>query len=356
MDSSYLSLVKKPVRESQTYMLPQIDYAVKANQNENPRDVPQDLKQEILSAIERHPWNRYPALTAPEIRKKIADAHSLNYEQIAVGNGSNEIMLAIMQALLSEGRTMVTVEPTFSLYSHYAQILGARVQSLPLGENFQFPVHNLVAKAAQNEVALTIICSPNNPTGNTIAHEDLVKILKAANGYVLVDEAYVDFTDQQFIPLVAQYQNLILTRTFSKAFAFGLGRFGYAIGAANFIAEIYKVLLPYNLNGFSEIAAGILLENREKLQYQIDKIKNQRTFLYTELGKIDGMTVYPSEANFLLVKFENSAQSVFDAMLEEKILLRNVSHYPGLDNHLRISVGTLHENQKILETLRRCCG
>lgn len=356
MENSFLSLVKKPVQESQTYMLPQIDYAVKTNQNENPWDVPPELKREILTAIERRSWNRYPALTAPDIRKKIADAHSLHFEQIAVGNGSNEIMLAIMQALLSEGKSLVTVEPTFSLYSHYAQILGARVQSLPLGDNFRFPVDRLVQNSAQKEVSLTVLCSPNNPTGNTIVQADLIKILKSANGYVLVDEAYVDFTDQHFIPLLAQYQNLILTRTFSKAFAFGLGRFGYAIGAANFIAEIYKVLLPYNLNGFSEIAAGILLENREKLQHQIDKIKNQRTFLLTELTTIDGVTAYPSEANFLLVKFENSAQSVFDAMLEEKILLRNVSHYPGLDNHLRISVGTLQENQKILETLRRCCG
>lgn len=356
MSDSYLSLVKNPVRESHTYMLPQIDYVVKANQNENPWDVPREIKQEILSAIGSRSWNRYPALTAPNIRMKIAESHTVRYEQIAVGNGSNEIMLAIMQTLLADDRTMVTVEPTFSLYAHYAKILGADVKSLPLGEDFRFPVDSLVKNSAQKEVSLTVICSPNNPTGNTITQADLVKILQSANGYVLVDEAYVDFTDQQFIPLFAQYENLIITRTFSKAFAFGLGRFGYIIGATNFISEIYKVLLPYNLNGFSEIAAGILLKNREKLIYQIDEIKNQRAFLSTELKKIDGLTVYPSEANFLLVKFKNSAEQVFNAMLNEKILLRNVSNYPGLGNHLRISIGTHQENQKIVENLNKYCG
>lgn len=352
MDKSYLDLVKEPVRKSHVYMLPQIDYDVKANQNENPWDIPQEIKQEILQALKSQLWNRYPTLTSPVIREKIAHIHSLKYEQVAVGNGSNELMLAIIQALLSPGKTLLTVEPTFSLYSHYAKVLGAKVKSLPLGEQFSFPVKTLTEKSIESSASLVVLCSPNNPTGNTIAQDDLVQILHAANGYVLVDEAYVDFTNQKFIPLLEQYSNLIITRTFSKAYAFGFGRFGYALGAADIITEIYKVLLPYNLNGFTELAAGILLENREILQQRIDEIKSSRMWLYKKLEKIKGLQVYPSEANFLLVQLERSVDEIFNLLLQQNILVRNVSHYPGLANHIRISVGTQEENKKIVETLR----
>lgn len=352
MSNSPLSLIKQQVRDSKIYMLPDIDYQIKANQNENPWDIPGSIKQEIARALLRRNWNRYPTLTAPEIRTSIAGSLGLIMEQVAVGNGSNEIMLAVMQMLLGTGRRLVTIEPTFSLYRHYGELLDSTVTAIRLEEQFSFPVSSLVETVKKNDVTLTILCTPNNPTGNSLSEVDLQKILETSRGFVLVDEAYVDFSKQEFLPLLEEYPNLILTRTFSKAFAFGFGRFGYAIASQDFIGELYKVLLPYNLNGLSGIAAEILLKRRDVLQPMIDQIIDQREWLLKALKSISGLTVYPSDANFILVKPKKPADEIINALLKKRILVRNVSHYPGLGNHFRISVGSPEENELMVEKLK----
>ena len=352
MGSPPLSLIKKQVRESKVYMLPDIDYRVKVNQNENPRDLPESVKREVTDALLTRRWNRYPGLTSPEIRTQIGKTFDLSMEKVAVGNGSNEIMLATMQMLLGEGWRLLTIEPTFSLYRHYGELLGADVTVIPLKERFAFPVDELIEMAAGDDVPLTILCSPNNPTGNTIAQEDLKQLLSAANGYVLVDEAYVDFSDQEFFPLLGEFPNLILTRTFSKAFAFGFGRFGYVLASPEYVNELYKVLLPYNLGGLTGVAASILLEKRNQLQPLIQDLRTQRESFFRELASLRGITAFPSEANYILIRPEMSADVLFEALLDTRILVRNVSHYPGLGNHLRISVGTQKENRVIIDAMK----
>ncbi len=351
--NNYINLVKSSVASKNIYNLPKTDYNIKLDQNENPNDLPDELKSAVLKAIFDQNWNRYPELLSGNIRQKIGNWLDLPWNSIMVGNGSNEILLAIMMTLLETGKRLVTVSPTFYLYSFYGDILNAKIDVVPLMENFQFPVAELVSKVSEPDVTLTVLCSPNNPTGNGISSNDLLKILKAAHGFVLVDEAYHDFSSQDFSILLDSYPNLILTRTFSKAYGFSLGRFGYGLGASELVTEVYKVLLPYNLNGFSELAAGIFIQNSDHIKRKSSEIIRQRDWLFQQLNGISGLEVYPSEANFILIRPDCDCSFLFDQLVLNGILLRDVSFYPGLGNHLRITVGRPEENQAVLKLLRQ---
>lgn len=346
-----LSMIKQCVRNQKSYLLPQIDYLVKMNQNENPYDLPSEIKVKITDAIKGQPWNRYPELRSMNLREKLGRLLALPAENVLVGNGSNEILLAVMMTLLEPGKRMVTISPTFSLYAHYGEILGAGVTVLPLQENFQFPVRELILLSQEPDVALTVLCSPNNPTGNSIGNENLIKIVKKASGFVLVDEAYFDFCEQDFSSLLEKFPNLILTRTFSKAVAFSFGRFGYGLAAKELVREIYKVLLPYNLNGLTELAASVLMENAQFLQSSVAAMIEQRKWLFAELKKIPGIKTFPSQANFILVELGFNSRRMYDKLIDRRILVRDVSSYPGLRNHLRISVGTPEENEILLQNM-----
>lgn len=346
-----ISLVKEPVRRQKVYTLPKIDYDIKVNQNENPYDLPEAVKNDILAALGDREWNRYPRLGSEELRGQIAGGLGRTSEELMVGNGSNEVLLAVMNALLQPGRKLVTIEPTFTLYKHYGEILGAEVITVPLSSEFEFQFDFLKRAVAKLDVSLTILCSPNNPTGSVIREDELRDLLEATGGYILVDEAYIDFSEQDFLPLLGDYPNLILTRTFSKAFAFAFGRFGYGIARPGLVEEIYKVLLPYNLSGFTEVAAEVLLQQRPRMQSVVDRIIEQREWLYGELKNLLELEVYPSRANFLLIKPSCDSNWLYRQFLERKILLRDVSYYPGLGNHLRITVGTEQENRRLVRDL-----
>ena len=183
--SQAFNMIKKSVTNKKIYQLPEVDYRIKLDQNENPYDLPEVIKSKILQEIGKQNWNRYPELGSSRLRKKIGESLEINSNSVMVGNGSNEIMLAIMATLLEPGKKMLTISPTFSLYSHYGQILGAEVETIPLQKDFQFPIEELVLKSSEKNIALTILCSPNNPTGNCIAKENLIKVLESSNGFVL---------------------------------------------------------------------------------------------------------------------------------------------------------------------------
>ena len=345
MSDTPLQYVKGTVREKKVYTLPKIDYEIKANQNENPYDLPEKVKNDILEEIRDREWNRYPRLGSGDLRSKLASWLSVDTGQVLVGNGSNEILLAIMNALLEPGKTLATIEPTFSLYKHYGEILGASVKTVPLGEKFRYDIPALKQVMNDPAVALTILCSPNNPTGSILGQEALEELLEAARGFVVMDEAYFNFCEQDFLPLLKQYPNLVINRTYSKAFAFAFGRFGYGIAAREFAEEIHKVLLPYNLSGFTETAAAALIDHADDLQPKIEEITRERDRFIQEMKKIRGLRVLNSHANFFLIKPKIGSERLYRELLDRKIVIRDVSYYPGLKNHLRVTVGTREENE-----------
>jgi len=356
MGQTYMQFIKQTVRDKKIYTLPDIDYDIKVNQNENPYDLPVEVKDAILREFRSREWNRYPRLGSGHLRETIAEYLDISADRVMVGNGSNEILLAVMNAVLEPGKSLLIAEPTFSLYRHYCEINRADIESVRLDDEFSFPVDSMLERFNGKDIALTVLCSPNNPTGSTISESDLRKILSATQGLVVIDEAYIDFCAQDFLPLTEEYENLVLTRTFSKAFAFAFGRFGYGIAAPEVVREIYKVLLPYNLNGFSEVAAAELLKHRSALQQLIGEIIRERDSIIEKLSGLEGLNVYPSSANFFLMKPDMPSEKLYEQLIGKKILVRDVSHYPGLENFLRMNVGTPRENARLVDAITEIIG
>jgi len=232
-----------------------------------------------------------------------------------------------------------------------ATVLGAEVIEVYLKEDYTFDVEAL--REAARDADVLIVCSPNNPTGCVLSNEDLRSILEVTDALVMVDEAYHEFWGETCMGMMPEYRNLIVLRTFSKAFGLAGLRVGCLAAHPEVAAEISKGKLPYNLNFFSQAAAMAALENTQVLQEQAEYIKAQRERVYRRMQEIDGVTVYPSCANFLLFETERSPGEMFEGLLAHGVLIRDVSRYPMLSKALRVSIGTAEENERFLEGLER---
>ncbi len=281
---------------------PQKEFRVKLNQNESPFDVPQFLKDEVAETIKTAPWNRYPVNESPELLQKLAAWHGVKSQQILLGNGSNQLFQTLLTATLEPGDKVLYTTPTFSLYHLYTDIYDGKPVEIPQPPGEDYPLERFQKAIASLNPKLTIICSPNNPTGFELQRETVEQICRATQGLVFFDEAYGEFSDWSAVSLLAKHDNILISRTFSKAFSMAGLRFGYFIGNEKVIRELRKVNLPYNVNIFTEMAALRLLQERRAMQQQVDYLKVERRRLYAELKKIRGIEVFASAANFLLVK------------------------------------------------------
>lgn len=348
--------VRQAVKDLSVYSVNQPDCQVKLNQNENPYGLPVSFQSEMAEACSRMEWNRYPEINGKSLRETIALGLGVDPDALVMGNGSNELLIAVMMTLLESGRRLVVVEPTFSLYRHLGKLTGADVVVLPFEGMFEFPEEMLVQTLADPRTSLGVLCSPNNPTGAVLSLEQVQRFLKVARGVLLIDEAYVDFSSQDFMPLLKEYPNLILTRTFSKAWAFAGIRLGYSLSSPDLAKEISKALLPFRINRLTLEAGKILLKYEAWIEDRVGEIVKERERLFGLLDEMEGITAYPSQANFILIRPELDAQSLFNKLMESSILIRDVSAYPFLDNHLRISVGTPEENNLLVEALKSILG
>lgn len=347
--------IKPNVRAMSGYRLESVSYQIKLNQNENPYDIPPELKQEILDVFKKEAWNRYPDFTGEKLREKLAAYLDVRSENVIVGNGSNEMLKLIALATLGPGKNFLLVAPTFLIYEHLGHTTGAHLIDLEFNHDWSFPVHEILNTLQTTEVPLTILCSPNSPTGTILPPEDLEKILKNSKGLVVLDEAYYEFACVPYLKLWRDHENLILVRTFSKALGIAGLRTGYLIAHPQITQELMKVKLPYNLNKFSELAAIKILEHPEIIQNAIKKILQERDRLGEALQELDGIRVYPSHANFFMMEpVKISASDLFEQLLAHGILIRDISRYhPRLKNKLRVSVGTPTENTRFLQTLKK---
>jgi histidinol-phosphate aminotransferase len=271
---------------------------------------------------------------------------------ILCGNGSNELIQASLSVTLGPGRRLAMPQPTFTLYKLMASTLQVDVHAILLDpETFAFDVDRLVETSRTADV--TVVCTPNNPTGNLLDREALVTILKNARGIVLVDEAYHEFSGQSALPLLAAHRNLVVLRTFSKAMSMAGLRFGYMMAHPEIAREVNKAKLPYNINIFTLAAAEIVIERREVLNQAIATLVKERDRVFAELQKRPAVQAFPSTANFILLRTAKPARDLFEAMYTEGVLIRDVSAYPLLDRCLRVSIGTPKENDRFLAALDR---
>jgi histidinol-phosphate aminotransferase len=236
-------------------------------------------------------------------------------------------------------------------------VLGGDVESVLLTPDLKYDSEALLNTVEARQPDVTIICSPNNPTGCVIDEAALRSILRASRGLVVVDEAYHEFAEHSVVPLLHEHENLIVLRTFSKAMAFAALRVGYLLAAPALVREIGKALLPYNLNAFSQIAAEVAMENYEReLRPLVKQIIAERDRVFAALSGMDGLNPVPSLANFLIVKSATDPKRIFTDLLKHDILIRDVTGYPMLGEYFRFSVGTPDENDRLLKAIREICG
>ena len=351
-DPSPSGAIKPEVRGLTAYTLKHFDAEVKLDQNENPYELPMDLKREVVDRVLRRPWGRYPGFVPTAVIKAISKFTGWTEEGILVGNGSNELIQASLNVTLGPGRRLVVPEPTFTLYKLMATTLQSEVNSILLdAENLTFDVEKLIEASRTADVV--VVCSPNNPTGGLLKREMLIEVLKKAAGIVLVDEAYHEFSGQTALSLLPEYRNLVVLRTFSKAMAMAGLRFGYMMAHPEIAREVYKAKLPYNVNIFTLAAAEIVIEKRAVLNSGIEALIRERERVFAELQTRQGVRAFPSSTNFILMRTAKPARELFDELYSHGVLVRDVSAYPLLERCLRVSVGTVEENNRFLAALDR---
>ncbi len=344
--------IKPEVLAQPAYEVKTTDHRIKLNQNESPWDWPRELKAEVLKRLEATAWNRYPGLIPQRLKEKLAAGLSVLPEQVVVGKGSNEVLQALAQVTLRPGDTLCTLSPTFAVYRLLGEQQQALVSTSPLNADFQVDAEDLLARS--KEARLTILCSPNSPTGSLVPTELIEQAARQAQGLVVVDEAYVDFSGISALPLLEQHPNLIVTRTFSKAFALAGFRLGYAAMHPQLAQQVQKGLLPFNIDAPSAAAAEVLLDHQDVVRERVTLIVQERDRLITRLGELPGVTVWPSRANFFLLATPLGAEKTFTRLAEAGILVRDVSGYPGCGNVVRVTVGAPEENEALYRAVRAC--
>lgn len=348
--SQTLNLLNSDVKNLQAYHLKPDAFEIKLNQNESPFDWPDSIKEDFATFCKSRPWNRYPDFIPLELKNTIATYVNTSPKNIIAGNGSNEMLLVLLLALTSNKSTVIICQPTFTVYQLLTKGLGRNLVATSLNDDLSFNTENILKASHDNPASLLILCSPNNPTGTALNEIQIRQILDNHNGFLVLDQAYVEFGGYNAIPLLDEYPNLIITRTFSKAFSGAGLRFGYMIGHEKIIEEINKIKLPYNINFFTEYLVRVMFSNSDIIGESIKRILVQKKKLIMFLNTLPIDKIYPSASNFILfrTKFKDALLSY---LKNNNILLRDVSSYPMLENCLRICVGTEEENEIVMGKL-----
>lgn len=345
--------VKPAVRQIAAYTLAARHAPVKVNQNENPYDLPDEVKKRVLEAALSRPWSRYPDFDPRELLERLAAFAGWRTDGVLAGNGSNELIEALLLVTVGPGTRVMVPEPTFTLYALLTKILGGELVAAPLGPELEYLPEELRVLREAVAPPVTIVCSPNNPTGSFLEPEDVASLCAQNDGLVVVDEAYHEFAGTSVVPLLADHPNLVVLRTFSKAMGMAGLRVGYLLASPEIVREVNKARLPYNLNFFSQAAALAALEDLDLLRSRVARIVTDRDELFRRLAHVPGVRPYPSRANFILFELSDAdPKAVFESIFSRGVLVRDVSSAPRLSRCLRVSVGSGEENEAFLSALR----
>lgn len=344
--------VRPEVRAARAYHFSARPARIKLDQNESPYDLPPELKAEVWARLETLPWNRYSELAAEPLRAAVARYHDWDEAGVVVAGGSNVLIQAFVAAC-GIGQRVLNVSPTFAVYGEQARLLGAPLTELPLTEHFKLPTAQLLHELTRGP-GVFFLANPAAPTGNTFAQAELETLLTAAtpDWTVVFDEAYHQFSDTDLLPLVRAAPNTASLRTFSKAFGLGGVRLGYALTSPELATNLQKLLLPFSVSAL-QVATGLtVLEHPEYVAARAEEAKRERAQLLSELEQLPGLSVYPSQTNFLLFRVSD-AETFFMALLDAGVLVRRQDHLPGLGGCLRVSVGTPDENRAFVAAARK---
>lgn len=342
--------IRNGLDKRKTYDVEEGVWPVKLDANEMPEGYTGQLSAIVAGILTQVPLNRYPQIAARDLRQTLACELKLDIEEILVGNGSSELLRAICYAFGGAGRRILFPTPSFSMYGVYTNLADSEPVPFPLSDGFALSPEKLIASAKAAKVSLIILCNPNNPTGTIMPQADIEYIAANAECPVVVDEAYYEFYGQSSQNLLAKYPNLIITRTFSKAYGLAAARVGYLMTNRTLAGIIGKVLLPYQINALSLAVASAVFSRREEVMPAIREIIAERSRLASLLAGVGDISVFPSEANFLLIKTVKSLELAKQLDIQG-IGVRDFSKNPGLDNCIRITVGTRQENEEVAEAI-----
>ena len=346
--------IRPEIKALTAYHVPDASGYIKLDAMENPYSWPAELTDQWLDVLRDANLNRYPDPSASDLKNKIQTSLNISAESdIILGNGSDELIQMILMAVSGKDRVVMSVEPSFVMYKMIASFLDMPYVGVPLTDQFELDTELMLANIKQHQPAVIFIAYPNNPTGNLFSEQSIDKVLKTTDAIVVIDEAYFAFADKTYANKLADYENLIVMRTVSKMGLAGL-RLGYMAGNKKLLQEIDKVRLPYNINILTQLSTEFALNNKHVLDTQTEQIKLDRKKLLAELNMINGLEVYPSNANFILFRLlGHNADDVFSALKENNILIKNLSHTTvSLKNCLRVTIGDAEENEQFLLGLR----
>jgi histidinol-phosphate aminotransferase len=331
--------------------------AIKLDQNESPYDLPETLKVKVLERFQMLDFNRYPDLAGESIRPKLAAFYGWDEKGVVVSGGSNILIQAFVTAA-GIGHTVLTVKPTFSVYPLQAKLQGATLVEVPLNTDFSLPFNKLLDELQKGQ-GVFFLANPAAPTGNVFSASQLEALAEASSQSWLfvIDEAYHQFSKTDYSYLVKRYPHVASLRTFSKAFGLGGVRLGYGLMQSELAVHIQKLVMPFSISGLQLVTTDIVLDEvlatpHHFVQERIEESLSERARVMRELSTLPDIHVFPSEANFFLVRVPN-AENFHEQLLQAGIIIRRQDHLPGLKNCVRVSIGTPQENSVFLQTAKR---
>lgn len=313
----------------------------KLDQNESPWEPPRRVKERVTEELLGRAWSRYPEFHADEVRKALSRRLDWPVDGILVGNGSNELLALAVEAFCAPGTELLGIVPCFGLYPVYAVRAGATPHFLGPREDLLTPMTELLDEVARDPRRPVLLASPSNPTGEALAPAELARLARALDAPLLLDAAYSELSEHDYRPLLDDHPNLLLFRTFSKAWALGGLRVGYLLAHPDLVAELVKVKLPYNVGHAAAVAARVSLEEEAAARRRVEVVRARRGE-WARMLRDFGLHVFPSQANFLLVRLASpeEARRVYRGLAERGVLVRDVGGGPGLAGCLRITIGT----------------
>lgn len=350
----------RPARSELDELVPYEAKEIKAEvvlaSNENPANLPGEILSKLSTRLQEFRFNRYPDPAAHELRRLIAEANGLEPENVLIGNGGDELIFGMLLAWGGPGRKMLDVPPTFSMYGIDAQVTGTEVVSIPRRDDFTIDQDAVLKRVAEGDIDIVVVANPNNPTGGLADESFLIELVHSTDALVMIDEAYFEFSRTTMRPHMSRCENLVILRTFSKAFSMAGLRVGYLLGQEHVVSEFMKVRQPYSVSAFSQWVAGMVFRERVVFEQGIRDLIRGRDQLMHGLSMLPEVTVFPTEANFVLFRVEHAAALWRDLLHNHSVLVRDFSRVPGLADCLRVTVGSDEENRRFLLAMEDCLG
>jgi len=345
-----IQLVKEKVQLLKAYHVENIDCEIKLHANENSFPPPPEILKQFEEIFKSTEFNRYPDPDCGPLKQTLAKRLNVTPENLAIGNGSDELIQILLQVFCDPGETVGFPDPTFAMYSIIAQGMGLKSQTHPLDDQWDFKAGPFLESLGKSRARIAFISYPNNPTGNCFSAPEVQKVIENFSGIVVLDEAYHDFAGKSFLPELPKHNNLVILRSLSKIGLAAL-RVGYAVAHPIIINQIDKIRLPYNSNTLSQKLTDRLLNHFAPVQKQLDTLLTERDWMIRELSKFKPLKVFPSDANFVLFRVEQDSGVLFKRLMESGVLIRDLSSHPRLKNCLRVTIGTPDENKAFLKKM-----